>query len=109
VESARSGFESQGRPKTLFEPHVFYRNRSGSKRTAAANAGLAYRKWGEKTYPKDSYPRLIFIAIDEMAAAQAGVGKMIWLLILASSKARFLAVRSRRVLLRPASAAASHL
>jgi hypothetical protein len=30
VEAAGSGFESQGRPKILFEPHVFYRNLSGS-------------------------------------------------------------------------------
>lgn len=72
VEAAGSGFDSQGRPKMLFEPHVFWRNLSGSKRAAASKAGLAYPKWGEKPYPKDSYPRLIqAIGIDRTAALMA--------------------------------------
>jgi len=69
VEAAGSGFDSQGRPKMLFEPHVFYRNLSGAKRDQAVRAGLAYKKWGEKPYPKDSYPRLLkAMDIDETAA-----------------------------------------
>lgn len=72
VEAAGSGFDSQGRPKILFEPHVFYRNLTGAKRDAAVTAGLAYPKWGEKPYPKDSYPRLSqALAIDETAALKA--------------------------------------
>lgn len=69
VEAAGSGFDSQGRPKMLFEPHVFYRNLSGSKRATAVASGLAYPRWGERPYPKDSYPRLMAaIAINETAA-----------------------------------------
>ncbi|TIX59043.1 MAG: DUF3380 domain-containing protein [Mesorhizobium sp.] len=72
VEAAGSGFDRAGRPKLLFEPHVFYRNLSGAKRSAAVKAGLAYAKWGAKPYPKDSYPRLIAaMAIDETAALKS--------------------------------------
>jgi len=72
VEAAGSGFDSQGRPKMLFEPHVFWRNLSGAKRVAASQKGLAYPKWGEKPYPKDSYSRLIeAIGIDRSAAIMA--------------------------------------
>lgn len=72
VEAAGSGFDSQNRPKILFEPHVFYRNLSGLRRDAAVKAGLAYPKWGEKPYPKDSYPRLIqALEIDETAALKS--------------------------------------
>ncbi|UCI23672.1 N-acetylmuramidase domain-containing protein [Mesorhizobium sp. B2-8-5] len=70
VEAAGSGFDTAGRPKMLFEPHVFYRLLGkGAQRDAAVKAGLAYPKWGSKPYPKDSYPRLVkAIAIDETAA-----------------------------------------
>ncbi|CDN52548.1 Peptidoglycan-binding domain 1 protein [Neorhizobium galegae bv. officinalis bv. officinalis str. HAMBI 1141] len=72
VEAAGSGFDGQGRPKILFEPHVFYRNLTGKKRDEAVKQGLAYSSWGEKPYPKDSYPRLIMaMAIDETAAIKA--------------------------------------
>ncbi|MCV3209591.1 N-acetylmuramidase domain-containing protein [Mesorhizobium sp. YC-39] len=72
VEAAGSGFDAKGRPKLLFEPHVFYRNLAGAKRTAAVKAGLAYSKWGAKPYPKDSYPRLVAaMAIDETAALKS--------------------------------------
>jgi len=56
----------------LFEPHVFYRNLSGEDRDKAVRAGLAYRSWGEKPYPPDSYPRLVeAMKIDEDAALKA--------------------------------------
>lgn len=72
VEAAASGFDGKGRPKALFEPHVFYRLLSGEKRRAAINAGLAYQKWGTRPYPKDSYPRIISAClIDEECALQA--------------------------------------
>lgn len=58
VEAAGSGFDTAGRPKMLFEPHVFYRNLTGAKRDEAVAKGLAYRRWGEQPYPRDSYPRI---------------------------------------------------
>jgi hypothetical protein len=71
VEAAGSGFDSSGRPKMLFEPHVFYRNLTGAKREQAVKAGLAYAKW-RRNYPKDSYPRLTAaMKIDEAAALKA--------------------------------------
>lgn len=72
VESAGGGFDAQGRPKILFEPHVFYRNLKGDARKRAVDAGLAYAKWGMKPYPRDSYPRLVSaMAIDETAALKS--------------------------------------
>lgn len=73
VESRGKGFDSQGRPLILYEPHVAYRNASSpATRNALVKAGLAYRKWGEKPYPRDSYPRLLqAIKIDETAALKA--------------------------------------
>ena len=81
VETRGSGFDSQGRTIILFEPHVFYRNLSGDKRSRAVRDGLAYAKWGQAPYPKDSYPRLLkAIAIDETAAlksASYGLGQIL--------------------------------
>lgn len=59
VETRGGGFDVHGRPKMLFEPHVFYRELSGAEREEAVRLGLAYRRWGERRYPRDSYPRLI--------------------------------------------------
>lgn len=58
VETAGGGFDSKGRPRMLFEPHIFYREVDPSLRDKAVAAGLAYSKWGTKRYPSDSYPRL---------------------------------------------------
>jgi hypothetical protein len=58
VETAGGGFDGFGRPKMLFEPHVFYRELGPTQRAVAVAQGLAYPKWGEQPYPKDSYPRL---------------------------------------------------
>lgn len=81
VEAAGKGFDSKGRPKMLFEPHVFYRNLLGAKRDEAVRQGLAYSKWGMKSYPADSYPRLVAaMAIDEPAALKAaswGLGQVL--------------------------------
>lgn len=73
VEAAGSGFDSIGRPKMLFEPHVFYRLLGeGKARELAVSKGLAYPKWGVTPYPKDSYPRLISaMEIDETNAMKA--------------------------------------
>lgn len=59
VEAAGSGFDSKGRPKMLFEPHIFYRLLGpGKARDEAVKQGLAYPKWKAKGYPADSYDRL---------------------------------------------------
>lgn len=81
VESAGTGFDKQGRPKMLFEPHIFWRELGpGPKRDKAAAQGLAYPRWKPGAYPKDSYPRLIkAMAIDEEAALRSaswGLGQI---------------------------------
>ena len=56
VETTGGGFDKLGRPRMLFEPHVFNRELApGLKLTAAQGQGLAYPKWGTKPYPADSY------------------------------------------------------
>lgn len=80
VEAAGSGFDRLGRPRMLFEPHIFWRELgAGGKRDAAARAGLAYPKW-KRDYPSDSYPRLVkAMAIDEEAALRSaswGLGQV---------------------------------
>jgi hypothetical protein len=81
VEASGGAWDRQGRPKMLFEPHVFYRNLAGAARDKAVAAGLAYPKWGTKPYPADSYPRLLqAMAIDETAALKAaswGLGQIL--------------------------------
>ncbi|WP_292488837.1 N-acetylmuramidase family protein [Mesorhizobium sp.] len=81
VETRGHGFDTHGRPVILFEPHVFYRNLAGAARAKAVAAGLAYAKWGEKPYPRDSYPRLkAACAIDETAALRSaswGLGQVL--------------------------------
>lgn len=60
TETSGSGFDSEGRPRILFEPHIFYRLLAGTPEQAkAVAAGLAYPKWGAQPYPHDSYPRLL--------------------------------------------------
>lgn len=80
VESAGRGFDSKGRPRMLFEPHIFYKELgSGMKRTKAVKAGLAYPRW-RLGYPKDSYPRLMeAMKIDKDAALRSaswGLGQI---------------------------------
>lgn len=80
VETRGGGFDAKGRPKMLFEPHIFYRELSGSERERAVFLGLAYPKWGTKRYPRDSYPRLIeAMAINKEAALRScswGLGQI---------------------------------
>jgi hypothetical protein len=81
VESRGSGFDKQGRPAMLFEPHIFWRELGDTaKRQRAAAQGLAYPSWRSGAYPKDSYPRLVAaIAIDETAALRSaswGLGQV---------------------------------
>lgn len=64
VETRGGGFDSKGRPKMLFEPHIFYRELTDLRqRDRAVRQQLAYQKWGTRKYPRDSYPRLL-AAID---------------------------------------------
>lgn len=81
VETAGSGFDALGRPKALYEPHIAFRNTQGQTRQAFVNAGLAYRGWGEKPYPKDSYTRILAAQqIDETVALKAtswGLGQIL--------------------------------
>jgi hypothetical protein len=82
VEAAGGAWDARGRPKMLFEPHRFYKNLgAGPKRDRAVREGLAYPSWGEKPYPKDSYPRLIqAMVIDETAALKSaswGLGQVL--------------------------------
>ncbi|ARQ01681.1 N-acetylmuramidase family protein [Pseudorhodoplanes sinuspersici] len=68
VEAAGFGFDHAGRPKMLFEPHIFWQNLSGAERDAAAQEDLAYPAW-KPDYPPDSYPRLYkALQINEDAA-----------------------------------------
>jgi hypothetical protein len=72
VETGGRGFDDKGRPKALFEPHVFDRILPSDKRARARAAGLSYRSWGARPYPKDSYPRIIAACgISEELALQA--------------------------------------
>lgn len=73
VEAAGKGFDSQGRPKMLFEPHIFWRELGpGAQRDRAAREGLAYANWKAGSYPADSYPRLTkAIAINRDAALRS--------------------------------------
>jgi hypothetical protein len=77
VETSGTGFDKQGRVKILFEPHRFYRllgpgSAGNDKLKRAVDAGLAYKNWGARPYPSDSYPRLLqAMEIDETAALKA--------------------------------------
>ena len=81
VETAGGGFDTTGRPRMLFEPHVFYRLLpSAQQRDRAESEGLAYAKWGHQPYPRESYTRLhLAIAIDRVAALKSaswGLGQI---------------------------------
>ena len=56
VEAAGSGFDKAGRPKALFERHHFFKHLKDNPNQLekAVSAGLAYKAWGEKPYPKGS-------------------------------------------------------
>lgn len=83
VETSGSGFDKLGRPRILFEPHVFYRNLRGANRALAVKEGLAAPKWGTIPYGKESaqYGKLErAMRIDETAALKAcswGLGQIL--------------------------------
>lgn len=72
TETGGRWLDSKGRLPMLYEPHKAYEYSSGVTRQKLVQAGLAYREWGEKPYPKDSYPRLLkAMEIDETVALKA--------------------------------------
>ena len=82
VECRGSGFDAQGRPLILYEPHVAWRCLRGPQEQLGwQSRGLAYQNWGEKPYPKDSYPRyLAACQINPEVAAKAcswGLGQIL--------------------------------
>lgn len=56
VEASGKGFDSDGRPKALFERHIFYRELRTQLelQQRAIDEKLAYPKWGQLPYPKNS-------------------------------------------------------
>lgn len=95
VESAGSGFDDSGRPKTLPEPAVFFTQLWDGKKVAAdwqarqkrqlaaIQSGLATAAWGSIPYPATSdarYSRLArMMAIDPSAALRScswGIGQV---------------------------------
>lgn len=81
VETNGGGFDRQGRPRMLFEPHVFWRELGpGPKRTRAELQGIAYPRWKSGGYPSDSYPRLeLAMKINAAAALRScswGLGQV---------------------------------
>ncbi len=81
VESRGSGFDKQGRPAMLFEPHIFWDElKDADQRKEAARLGIAYPNWGARPYPKDSYDRLrMAMNINDVAALRSaswGLGQV---------------------------------
>lgn len=81
VETRGHGFDELGRPLILFEPHIFYKLLSGTELNQAVREGLAYKNYGAKPYPRDSYPRLIAAckinAAVAMMATSWGLGQVL--------------------------------
>jgi len=74
VEAPGGAFDPQGRPRILFEPHIFYRNLHPSHRSVAMAEKLACKIWGQIRYGKESeqYGRLErAMRINETAALKA--------------------------------------
>lgn len=85
VETAGSGFDPQGRPRMLFEPHVFYRllkspGHDPSQLRVAVNVGVAYPHQGAQPYPRDSYPQLeramMISETSALMSASWGIGQV---------------------------------
>lgn len=80
VETRGTGFDAQGRPRILFERHIFHRYLPATKRTAAVNAGLASKTPGGYGKESDQYDKLKrAMKIDRKAALYAcswGLGQV---------------------------------
>jgi len=58
AETRGTGFDSQGRPRILFERHIFYRELPKELRSKAVKAGLASTKPGGYGKESEQYPKL---------------------------------------------------
>lgn len=80
VETKGHGFDAQGRPRILFERHIFYRQVSASKRAAAVKAELANARPGGYGKESAQYGRLKrAMEIDPVAALMScswGLGQV---------------------------------
>ncbi|MCA0404843.1 MAG: N-acetylmuramidase family protein [Proteobacteria bacterium] len=81
VECRGSGFDRRGRVLILYEPHIAWREAGEPDRTRLSARGLAYPKWGQRPYPKDSYPAFTAAAdINREIACRAcswGLGQLL--------------------------------
>lgn len=69
VETRGSGFDTQGRPRILFERHIFYRYLPAEKRKQAEKLGLASKTPGGYGKESEQYAKLSqAMKIDEQAA-----------------------------------------
>lgn len=69
VETRGTGFDTQGRPRILFERHKFYKYVPAEKRSAAVSVGLASKSPGGYGKEADQYGKLLrAIEIDRKAA-----------------------------------------
>lgn len=59
VETRGGGFDGKGRIKMLFEPHIFYRQLGPVDQLQAVRMRVAYKDWGTRPYPADSFANLI--------------------------------------------------
>lgn len=80
VETRGTGFDAQGRPRILFERHVFHRYLPAALRTKAVNAGLASKTPGGYGKESEQYGKLErAMKIDRKAALYAcswGLGQV---------------------------------
>lgn len=72
VETRGGGFDNLGRPRILFERHIFYRELPKEKRQAAVNAGLASKSPGGYGKESEQYGKLgRAMLIDKEAALRS--------------------------------------
>lgn len=72
AETRGSGFDGEGRPRILFERHIFHRYLPTAKRAAAIKAGLASTTPGGYGKESEQYGKLLrAMAIDQRAALYA--------------------------------------
>ncbi len=80
VETRGSGFDSQGRPRILFERHKFYKYLPASKKAAGVKSGLANKRPGGYGKESAQYGKLVrAMAIDKTAALKSaswGLGQI---------------------------------
>ncbi len=78
VESVRQGFDANGRPIILFEPHIF--SRMTQRRYDESHPTISYRSWGAVRYPRTqderwAQLRAAYTLDPEAAVASASWGK----------------------------------